>query len=63
MTYWMILLTVGISFSFISLMTVFCIWRFNVRTKKMVEQVHILQDMMDYDILHKGDEILFGKEE
>ena len=29
----------------------------------MVEQVHILQDMMDYDILHKGDEILFGKEE
>lgn len=63
MTYGMILLTVGISFFFISLMTAFCIWRFNVRTKKMVKQVHILQDMMDYDILHKGDEILFGKEE
>jgi hypothetical protein len=63
MTYGMILLTVGISFLFISLMTAFCIWRFNVRTKKMVEQVHILQDMMDYDISHKGCEIVFDEEE
>lgn len=50
MTYGMILLTVGISFFFISLMTAFCIWRFNVRTKKMVEQVHILQDMINFNI-------------
>lgn len=63
MTYGMILLTVGISFFFISLMTAFYIWRFNVRTKKMVEQVHILQDMMDYDIFHKGCEIVFDEEE
>lgn len=63
MTYGMILLTVGVSFFFISLMTAFCIWRFNVRTKKMVEQVHISQDMMDYDIFCKGCEKVFGQEE
>lgn len=50
MTYGMILLTVGISFFFTFLMTAFCVWRFNVRTRKMVEQVHILQDMINFNI-------------
>ena len=50
MTYGMILAVIGISFFSVFFASVLFVWRFRARTKRLVEQTYILQDMVDFNV-------------